>query len=353
VRARTAATLPLITDWRGQAACRDANPGLFDYDPDTDPAATATAAKQVCSGCQVRDACLGSALAQPAAEDTIGIYGGLTPAERAELRSRDSGQRARESWRLGSDPQFARVTHELAAQIGVEAAARELGVNPRTLQRAWRRHQLAPHPPQPPPRPEAARWLVGRALERLGWSERDTARYYPSEDPQFARSAFALAQTVGVYRAAEQLGVATTTLYRAWDRRQLGRPERPQRWTQQLLGDPALVERAFARARQTSILAAASEFQTSAPTLRRAFARHRLGHPHAGLDPAELRQRWTERPGADHRNREQRRAYRARLAAERQQRRHEQAQQQPRDWRQRLTARTRHHRRQEVGERER
>jgi WhiB family redox-sensing transcriptional regulator len=355
VSATAAATLPLVSDWREQAACRDHDPGRFDYDPDTDPAAKATLAKQVCAGCQVRDTCLGSALEQPAAEDTIGIYGGLTPAERAERRSRalqQYAERGRESWRLGSDPRFARVTHELAAQIGVQAAASELGVNPRTLQRTWRRHQLTPHPPQPPPRPEATRWLVGSALARLGWSERDTARYYPSEDPEFARSAFELAQQVGVYRAAEQLGVANTTLYRAWDRHQLGRPERPQRWTQHLLGDRSLVEQAFQRARQTSILAAASEFQTSAPTLRRAFDRHGLGHPHDGLDPAELRQRWTERPGPDHRNREQRRAYRARLAAERQQRRHEQARQRPRDWRGRLTARTRHDRG-EVGERER
>jgi hypothetical protein len=70
-------------------------------------------------------------------------------------------------------------------------------------------------------------------------------------------------------------------------------------------------------ARQTSILAAASEFQTSAPTLRRAFDRHSLGHPHAGLDLRELRRRWTEQPGPDHRNRIQRREYRARRAAQR------------------------------------
>jgi hypothetical protein len=193
---------------------------------------------------------------------------------------------------------------------------------------------------------------VAGVLERLGWTERDTARYYPGEDPEFAASAFELAGKVGVFGAAEQLGTSTTTLYRAWDRHQLGRPERPPRWTLQLISDRALTERAFARARQSSILAAASEFQTSAPTLRRAFAHHGLGHPHAGLDPTELRQRWHERPGPDHRNRQQRRAYRARLAAERHQRR-PQGQQPPRDWRQRLTARTRHDRGQEVGERER
>jgi WhiB family redox-sensing transcriptional regulator len=354
----TAATLPLVHhDWRADAACRDSDPGLFDYDPDTDPKAKATAAKQVCSGCQVRDTCRDTAVAQPTAEDTIGIYGGLTPAERVELRGHHLQQRAnraRESWRLGADPSFARVTHDLAAQIGVEATASGLGVNARTLQRAWQRHQLGRHAPISPPRPEAARWLVAGALERLGWSERDTVRYFPSEDPEFARSAFELAGKVGVYRAAEQAGVSTPTLYRAWDRHQLGRPERPQRWTQQLLDDPALAERAFAHARQTSILAAASEFQTSAPTLRRAFARHGLGHPHDGLDPAELRQRWNEHPGPDHRNREQRRAYRARAAAERQQRRQEQARQRPRDWRGRLTARTRHdHSREGVAERER
>jgi Transcription factor WhiB len=184
----TVATLPLANDdWRGKAACGDSEPGLFDYDPDTDPKAKATAAKQVCAGCQVRDTCRATALAQPADQDTIGIYGGLTPAGRAELRGHNLQQRAkhaRESWRLGADPTFARVTHDLAAQIGVEAAARELGVNSRTLQRAWRRHQLGPHAPIPPPRPEAARWLVAGVLERLGWTERDTARYYPGEDPE-------------------------------------------------------------------------------------------------------------------------------------------------------------------------
>jgi hypothetical protein len=111
--------------------------------------------------------------------------------------------------------------------------------------------------------------------------------------------------------------VNTTTLYRAWDRHGLGRPANPPSWTRRLLNDRGLAEQAFVYARQTSILAAASEFQTSAPMLRRAFDRHGFGHPHAGLDPEELRRRWNEQPGPDHRNRIQRREYRARRAAER------------------------------------
>ena len=347
-----ASLLPLADDgWRDRAACGNSDPRLFDFDPDTDPEANAIAAKQVCSGCQVRDPCRDTALAQAAADDTVGIYGGLTPAERAVLRVRNLRQRAsqaRESSRLTDDPRFARVTHELAAQIGVQAAASELGVHARTLQRTWQRHQLGRHAPIPPPRPEAARWLVAGARERLGWTERNTGRYLPTADPAFAESAFELAGRVGVFEAAQQLGTSTSALYRAWDRQQLGRPERPPRWTQQLLADRSLAQQAFQHARQTSILAAASEFQTSAPTLRRAFARHGFGHPHAGLDPAELRRRWTERPSPDHHNRQQRRTYRA----QRQQHR-KQAQQRPRDWRQRLTSPTRHDRGKEVSDRER
>jgi hypothetical protein len=120
-----------------------------------------------------------------------------------------------------------------------------------------------------------------------------------------------------VARAATLLGVAESTLYRAWDRHQLSRPAPPTHWTRRFLADRALVEQAFQLARERSILAAASEFQTSTPTLRRAFARHGLGHPHAGLDPLELQRRWTTQPGPDHRNRAERRAGRAWLPADR------------------------------------
>jgi WhiB family transcriptional regulator, redox-sensing transcriptional regulator len=137
-------------DWYEQAACRDLDPDRFDYDPETDPTAKAEAAKGVCAGCAVRDPCLEFALERPAAEDTTGVYGGLTPAERLTRRSGAPSSR-----RLVADPQFAAVSLELARQVGVERAADQLGVRGRTLQRAWRRHGYPPLRPTAPPRPFA------------------------------------------------------------------------------------------------------------------------------------------------------------------------------------------------------
>jgi WhiB family transcriptional regulator, redox-sensing transcriptional regulator len=297
-------------DWYEQAACRDLDPDRFDYDPEVDPLAKAEAAKGVCAACAVRDACLDFALERPAAEDTTGVYGGLTPAERLARRGGAPSSR-----RLVADPKFAAVSLELARQVGVERAADQLGVRDRTLQRAWRRHGYPPLPSTPPPRPFRADELGAQARRQLGWST--SARLFPSRDPTFATDAFELASRVGVSRAAALLGVAESTLYRAWDRHRLGRPTIPADATRRFVADRALVAQAFQVARERSILAAASAFQTSPMTLRRAFARHGLGHPHAGLDRRELQRRWTTQPGPDHRNRAERRASRARQAADR------------------------------------
>jgi WhiB family redox-sensing transcriptional regulator len=313
-----ASTSVSATDWQDRAACRDDDTGVFDYDPETDPARKAEAAKAICAGCQVRDACLGFALSQPADEDTIGIYGGLTPAERYDLRQRKPWPAEPRRWSPAADPTFAQVSFALATEIGVERTAEALGVANRTLHRAWNRHGLGPRPNTArAAHPDAAPWLIEQALRKLGHLSREGRPHHLTADPEFAASSFELAGRLGAVRAAERLGVYTTTLYRAWDRHELGRPDAPPTWTQQLLNDRDLVERAFTYARRTSILAAASEFQTSAPTLRRAFNRHGLGHPHADLDRGELRSRWTEEPGPDHRNRIQRREYRARRATER------------------------------------
>jgi WhiB family transcriptional regulator, redox-sensing transcriptional regulator len=290
-------------DWYEQAACRDLDPDRFDYDPEVDPPAKAEAAKGVCAGCPVRDACLDFALQRPPAEDTTGVYGGLTPAERLARRSGAPSSR-----RLVADPRFAAVALELARQVGVERAAGQLGVRGRTLQRAWRRHGHPPLPPVAPPRPFRADELGAQARRQLGWST--PARLFPSRDPSFATDTFELAGRVGVARAAALLGVAESTLYRSWKRHQLGRPTIPTDGTRRFVADRSLVEQAFQLAHERSILAAASQFQTTPITLRRAFAHHGLGHPHAELDRRALQRRWTTQPGPDHRHRAERRASR-------------------------------------------
>jgi hypothetical protein len=304
-------------DWRGQAACRHADPRLFDFDPETDPEGVAEPARRICADCPVRADCLSYALSLPAEDDCAGIYGGLTPAERSRRRGPSASSLSpvgRRSWRLAADPTFARASFDLATGIGVERAAEALGVASRTLQRAWRRHGLGPHPAGRPAQPAAGPWLIQRAFRELGWAEHETRQGYLVDDPEFAVSSFRLAGTFGTIRAAKQLGVSTRLLYRAWDRQALGRPMRPEGWTKQFTCDRELVEQAFALAREQSILAAASAFQVSAPTLRRAFAHHGLGHPHAGLDRAELMRRWSTQAqdAPDHHHRRQRRSYRAR-----------------------------------------
>ncbi len=254
--------LAFEAEWRDQAACRDADPRLFDYDPETDAESTGEPARRICAGCPVRTACLSSALSWPAEDDSVGIYGGLTPAERADRRAQETRQHfpaGNRSWGLGADPAFARISFDLATGIGVQAAAEALGVTGRTLQRSWKRHVLGPLRLGRTLRTDVAPYLTGRALRELGWIEHEARIGHLACDPEFAVSSFALAGELGTIRAAKP------------------------------------------------------------PTLRRAFAHHGLGHPHAGLDRSELRRRWsTEAEGEpDHHQRRQRRLHRARLAAER------------------------------------
>lgn len=44
------------------------------------------AARHICEGCPVREACLSAALSVPERYDTVGIVAGLLPAERRRLR---------------------------------------------------------------------------------------------------------------------------------------------------------------------------------------------------------------------------------------------------------------------------
>lgn len=71
-----------MTDWRARAACRDANPAIFFPVGRVD--GLAATAKEICSRCPVRTECLEMALAcEPLNSIREGIFGGLTPGERA------------------------------------------------------------------------------------------------------------------------------------------------------------------------------------------------------------------------------------------------------------------------------
>lgn len=66
--------------WVAQAACRDADPKLFD----AVSAFEAQAALQICKGCPVKGTCLQEALDEDVNPD--GVWGGTTQLERRKLR---------------------------------------------------------------------------------------------------------------------------------------------------------------------------------------------------------------------------------------------------------------------------
>lgn len=81
-------------DWRGDAACRDADPELFFPDGDARSVrAQVKTAKLMCRGCPVSAACLSWALASG---QEAGIWGGLTEDERHRLHRR--GRRLPVTW---------------------------------------------------------------------------------------------------------------------------------------------------------------------------------------------------------------------------------------------------------------
>jgi WhiB family transcriptional regulator, redox-sensing transcriptional regulator len=183
--------------WWQRAACRDTDPNLFDYDPAEDQPAKAKAAKVVCTDCPVKADCLDFALTTIGRrQDLVGIYGGLTPAERAERRGPEE---PRWRWRA-RDPEFAASSFARARQVGIEAAARELAVDPKTLRRAWDRHGL------------------GRPPRRSG----PPANFRITQE--VAQQAFKVARGTSIKQAARQFGVSRPALSVAWERYGLGHP---------------------------------------------------------------------------------------------------------------------------------
>jgi hypothetical protein len=188
--------------WQQAAACKDvADPDVFFPGKGED----AEAAKQVCAGCPVMGECLEFALAtMRAADRDHGVYGGLTPAERARLRGGPVLVRAP---RLDS-PAQAVIGRRLAGQLGLDIAARTLGVTPEALTDASRRRPLRSPPARPAPQPAAERQVAERLYR----------------DRAMAEQALALASQVGIRRAVFALGVTHGVLYRAWQHHGLDRP---------------------------------------------------------------------------------------------------------------------------------
>jgi WhiB family redox-sensing transcriptional regulator len=184
--------------WWARAACRDADPELFFPEPGQLPQTAKV--KEVCAGCAVRGPCLDAALRR--GDDRHGIVAGTTPRERVALRGQPS---MAEGTRFLHDRQAAEQAWTLANRLSVDRAARELGVSPSALRRAFDHHGLG----QP------------RAFE--GGPAR--SRFYHDRDQ--AEQAWRRAAEVGINQTRKELGVSDRALRTAWQHHDLGLPPRP------------------------------------------------------------------------------------------------------------------------------
>jgi WhiB family redox-sensing transcriptional regulator len=188
-------------DWRLEAACAQVDPELFFPDPGQAP--QAAAAKTICAGCTVREPCLEQALHGPQAhQDHSGIFAGTTASQRVRLRGRAS---MAQGTRFLQDRAAAEQALELANQVSIDRAARQLGVSKQALRRAFDQHGL----PQPQVFPGGPR----------------RTRFY--DDPQAAEQAWRRAAQVGINQTRKELGVSDRALRTAWQRHGLGLPPGP------------------------------------------------------------------------------------------------------------------------------
>lgn len=116
--------------WHDHAHCLDADPDAFFPEHGPDMRANIAAAKRICQDCPVRSDCLAYALANP---DVVGIWGGLTDAERR--REPRQGRRAKPR------PHDREIVRLSRAGLSAEQIAVRLDISPRTVQRARTRHR--------------------------------------------------------------------------------------------------------------------------------------------------------------------------------------------------------------------
>jgi WhiB family redox-sensing transcriptional regulator len=238
--------------WLDQAACRELDPERFF--PESGEHTKAAEAKAICASCQVRDQCLDLAVTAAGGLDhDHGVFGGTLPAERSRLRGNTFPQPS--AYR--QQRELAEQAHQLANQVGLRQAARQLGVHRDALTAAF------------------AQWELPIPERRVGWQP---SRFLT--DRAEAERAYALAEQLGsVNAAAAELGTTWPSLRKAFTRHGLGMPAR---------NPEALRQRAIAAARQRT-------GQPATPNLDPVFVALNPGAlPARERSPAELYQ-WVRR----------------------------------------------------------
>jgi WhiB family transcriptional regulator, redox-sensing transcriptional regulator len=184
--------------WLDRAACRDSDPEQFF--PVSGEQVKAAEAKAICAGCQVRDRCLELAVTAAGGIDADhGVFGGTLPGERSRLR----GNTFPEPSAYRQQRELAEQAHQLAGQVGLRQAARQLGIHRDALKAAF------------------AQWGLPALERRVGWQP---SRFL--SDRAEAERAFALAEELGsVNAAAQELGTTWPSLRKAFQRHGLGMPE--------------------------------------------------------------------------------------------------------------------------------
>src|SRR5206468_6154814 len=121
-----------------------------------------------------------------------GIFGGTLPEERSPLR----GQRFPEPSAYRQQRELAEQAHQLANQVGLRQAARQLGIHRDALRAAF------------------AQWGLPALERRVGWQP---SRFLA--DRAEAERAFALAERLGSINAtAAELGTTWPSLRKAFAR---------------------------------------------------------------------------------------------------------------------------------------
>ncbi len=123
-----------IAPWRESAACARVDPELFHPERGPGERRAMAQAKAVCARCPVQRECLDDALEQ---DDRYGIWGGLLPHEREDIRkqrgmtrdARSNGARVMLANRERDDRLLPRYEALMTSQGNTLEMSRELGIS--------------------------------------------------------------------------------------------------------------------------------------------------------------------------------------------------------------------------------